>query len=73
VLSSPSPREGEEEGEEGVTAAEGVVEVAVAEEHNDNEPVKVIPVLESPPRPVYKQMARIWIGRRGRITITLAP
>jgi hypothetical protein len=49
-LSSPSPREGEE----GVTTAEDVVEVAVTEEDDDNETVKVIPVSASPPRPTYK-------------------
>jgi hypothetical protein len=51
VLSSPSPREGEE----GVAIAEGVVEVAVAKEDDDDEPVEVIPVPTSPLRPVYKQ------------------
>jgi hypothetical protein len=43
VLSSPSPREG---GEEGVTAAEG---------EDEDEPVEVILVLDSPPRLAYKQ------------------
>jgi hypothetical protein len=37
-----------------------VVEVTVAKEEDDDEPVEVIPVPESPPRrPVYQQMARI--------------
>jgi hypothetical protein len=55
VLSSLSPREGEREGEEGVTDVEDVVEVAVVEEDDDDEPIKVIPVPESLPRgPVYK-------------------
>jgi hypothetical protein len=55
VLSSSSPREGEE----GVAVVEGVVEVAVAdEEDDDDEPVKVILVPDSPPRPAYKQTHR---------------
>jgi hypothetical protein len=37
-----------------------VVKVTVAEEEDDDEPVEVIPVPESPPRrPVYQQTA--WI------------
>jgi hypothetical protein len=55
VLSSLGPREGEREGEEGATDVEDVVEVAVVEEDDDDEPIKVIPVPESLPRgPVYK-------------------
>jgi hypothetical protein len=50
VLSSLSPREGEREGEEGATDVEDVVKVAFAEEEDNNEPVKVIPVPESPQR-----------------------
>jgi hypothetical protein len=50
MLSSPSSRVGEE----GVTTAEDVVEVAVTEEDDDDEPVEVIPVPASPPRPTYK-------------------
>jgi hypothetical protein len=74
VLSSSSPREGEREGEEGVTDVEDVVEVTVIEEEDDDEPVKVIPVLESPPRrSMYKQTTRIRIGPRGRPTGPLAP
>jgi hypothetical protein len=73
VLSSLSPREGGEEGEEGVTTLEGVDEVAVVMEDDDDEPVKVIPVPESPPRPKYKQTARIQIGPRGRPIETLEP
>jgi hypothetical protein len=69
VLSSPSPREGEE----GVATAEGVVEVAVDEEDDVDEPIKVIPVPESPPSLMYNQMIQIWIGSRGRPTGTLAP
>jgi hypothetical protein len=61
------------EGEEGVADEDDVVEVIVAEEEDDGEPVKVILVPDStPPRPAYKQMARIWIGSRGRLTRTLA-
>jgi hypothetical protein len=74
VLSSLSPSEGEREGEEGVADVEGVVEVATAEEEDDDEPVEVIPVSESPPkRPAYKQTARIRIGPWGRPTGTLVP
>jgi hypothetical protein len=70
VLSSLSPREGEE----GVATAEGVVEVAVAEEEDDDdEPLEVIPVPASPPRPAYKQTTQIRIGPRGQHTGTLAP
>jgi hypothetical protein len=69
VLSSLSPREGEE----GVAAAEGVVEVVVAEEDDDDESIKVIPVPASPPRLAYKQMTQIRIGPRGLPTGTLAP
>jgi hypothetical protein len=49
-LSSPSPREGEREGEEGVADVEDMVEVTVAEVEDDDEPIEVIPVPESPPR-----------------------
>jgi hypothetical protein len=60
VLSSPSPREGEREGEEGVVDVENVVEVTVVEEEDDDEPVEVILVPESPlRRQAYKQMAQI--------------
>jgi hypothetical protein len=72
VLSSPSLREGGEEGEEGVAAAEGVNEVAVAVEDDDDDLVEVIPVPASPARSTYKQMTRIRIGPRGRPTGTLA-
>jgi hypothetical protein len=66
VLSSPSSREGEVEGEEGVAVAEGVIEVVVTEEDDDDESVEVIPVPESPPRrPAYKQTTRIKISPRG--------
>jgi hypothetical protein len=71
VLSSPSPREGEE----GVADVEGVVEVAVAEEEDDddNEQVEVISVPASlPRRPAYKQTPRIRINPRGRPIRTLA-
>jgi hypothetical protein len=51
VLSSPSLREGEE----GVVDVEDVVEVVIAKEEDDDEPIEVIPMLESPPRrPTYK-------------------
>jgi hypothetical protein len=73
VLSSLSSREGGEEGEEGVATTGGEDGVAAAVEDDDNEPVKVILVLESPPRMVYKQTAWIRIGRRGRRTRTLEP
>jgi hypothetical protein len=70
VSSSPGMREGEE----GVTDEDNVVEVAIAEEEDDNEPIKVIPMPDStPPRPTYKQTARIRIGPQGRPTKTLAP
>jgi hypothetical protein len=60
------------DGEEGITDEDDVVEVAVVEE--DDELIKVIPVLDStPPRQAYKQMARIWISPRGQPTGTLAP
>jgi hypothetical protein len=63
VLSSPSLREGDREGEEGVTDLDDVVQVAVAEEEDDDEPVEVIPVPESPPRrPTYNQTTQIQIG-----------
>jgi hypothetical protein len=66
VLSSPSLREGEREGEEGYTDVEDVVEVTDAEEEDDDEPVEFKLVLESPPRrSVYKQTAWIHIGPRG--------
>jgi hypothetical protein len=56
VLSSPSLREGEE----GVVDVEDVVEVVIAKEEDDDEPIEVIPMLESPPRrPTYKQMAHL--------------
>jgi hypothetical protein len=42
VLSSPSPREGGEEGKEGVTAAKGGEGIAAAMEEDDDQPVKVI-------------------------------
>jgi hypothetical protein len=43
-----------------------VVEVTVAKEEDDDEPVEVIPVPESPPRrPAYKQTTRIKISPRG--------
>jgi hypothetical protein len=62
VLSSLSLREGEE----GVAAAKGVVEVAIAEEDDDDEPIEVIPVLESlQPRLAYKQTVWIRISPRG--------
>jgi hypothetical protein len=75
VLSSPSTREGEREGEEeeGVVDVEDVVEVVVAEEEDD-EPVEVIPVPESRPRRMtYKQRTRIRIGPWGQSTGPLAP
>jgi hypothetical protein len=57
---------GKKRGRERVTDVEGVVEVAAAEEEDDDEPVKVIPVLKSPPRrPAYKQMVQIWIDPLG--------
>jgi hypothetical protein len=47
-------------GEEGVAAVMGVVEVAIAEEDDDDELVEVIPVPKSPPRkPMYKHTTRI--------------
>jgi hypothetical protein len=78
VSSSPGKGGGEEEvtrGEEEVTGEEeddDVVMVTVVDK--DDEPVEVITVPEStPPRSLYKQMARIRIGPRGRPTETLAP
>jgi hypothetical protein len=65
VFSSPSHREGGEEGEEGVTAAEGVDEVAATQEDNDVKSVKVVLVPESSTRPAYKQTTRIQIDPRG--------
>jgi hypothetical protein len=50
MLSSPSSREGGEEGEEGVTAAKGLDEVAATVEDNDVKPIEVISVTKSPPR-----------------------
>jgi hypothetical protein len=50
VLSSLNLREGEREGEEGVTNVEDVVDVIVAEEDDGDELVEVILVPESPPR-----------------------
>jgi hypothetical protein len=50
VLSSLNLREGEREGEEGVTDVEDVVDVIVAEEDDGDELVEVILVPESPPR-----------------------
>jgi hypothetical protein len=74
MLSSPSPREGERQGEEWVADLEDVVEVAVVEEDDGDEPIEVIPVPEPPPRRlVHKKMAWIWISPRGRPTGTLAP
>jgi hypothetical protein len=56
MLSSSGMREGEEE----VADVEDLVEVAVAEEEDDDEPVEVIPVPDSPPpRLTYKQMTQI--------------
>jgi hypothetical protein len=72
VLSAPSPREGGEEGEEGVSVTEGGDEVTIVLKDNNDEPVEVIPVPESPTRLAYKQTARIRIGPRGRPTGTLA-
>jgi hypothetical protein len=59
VLSSPNMREGGEEGEEGVTAVEGEEGVSAVVEEDDDEPVEVIPMLESSPRLVYVQTTRI--------------
>jgi hypothetical protein len=50
VFSSPSLREGGEEGDEWVT---------IAEEDADEDPVEVIAMLDSPPRPTTRQMMRI--------------
>jgi hypothetical protein len=50
VLSSPSPREGEE----GVATAEGLDDVVAAEEDDDVEPIEVMSMPASPPRRVYK-------------------
>jgi hypothetical protein len=66
VFSSPSKGEGEE----GVAGEEDMVEVAIASEEDDvvvvavankdDVSVEVIPVPDStPPRPAYKQTARI--------------
>jgi hypothetical protein len=73
VLSSPSPREGGEEGKEGVTAAKGGEGIAAAMEEDDDQPVKVISVPESSPMPAYKHMTWIQIGPRGRPIGILAP
>jgi hypothetical protein len=55
-LSSPSSREGEE----GVIVAVDVVEVAAAEEDDNDKSVEVIPVLESlPRRSMYKKTTQI--------------
>jgi hypothetical protein len=59
-LSLPSLREG----------GEGV---AVAEEDDEEDPVEIIPVLGSPPRPAPRHMTRIQVGVQGRPTGTLAP
>jgi hypothetical protein len=50
VLSSPSPREGEE----GVATAEGLDDVVTTEEGDDVEPIEVMPMPASPPRRAYK-------------------
>jgi hypothetical protein len=56
VLSSPGTREGEK----GVADAEDVVKVVVAEEEDDDKPIEVIPVHNSPPTwSAYKQTARV--------------
>jgi hypothetical protein len=69
VLSSPGMREGEE----GVADADDVVEVTIAEEEEDDEPVEVILVPDpTPPRLAYKQTTQIRIGPWGRPTRTLA-
>jgi hypothetical protein len=69
VLSSPSPREGEE----GVADVEGVVEVTAVEEEDDDELVEVTLVPESPPRrPTYKHTSRIQISPWGQLTGTQA-
>jgi hypothetical protein len=68
VLSSLDMREGEE----GLTDEDDVVEVAVAEEEDDDKLVEVIPVPDTtPPQPAYKQSAWIRIGPRGQPTKTL--
>jgi hypothetical protein len=73
MLSSPSPREGKREGEEGVADVEDVVEVTIVEEEDDDDSVEVIPMPESPPRrSAYKQTTRIRIGPWGRPTRILA-
>jgi hypothetical protein len=64
VLSSPSLREGGEEGEEGVAVAKGEEGVAAAMEEDNDEPVKVIPVLESPPRGRPTETLAPWTGAR---------
>jgi hypothetical protein len=67
-LSSPSSREGEE----GVIVAVDVVEVAAAEEDDNDKSVEVIPVLESlPRRSMYKKTTQIRIDPQGRQTGTL--
>jgi hypothetical protein len=37
------------EGEEGITDVEDIVKVTVAEDEDDDGPVEVIPMLDSPP------------------------
>jgi hypothetical protein len=59
-LSSPSPREG----------GEGV---AAVEEDDEEDPIEIILVLDCPPKPAPRQMARIQVGGQGRPTGTLAP
>jgi hypothetical protein len=54
MLSPPSSREGGEEGEEGVAATEGEEGVAAAVEEDDDEPIEVVLVFESPPRSTYR-------------------
>jgi hypothetical protein len=69
VFSSPGEGEGE-----GVTEEEEDDMVVIAIIDKDDKLVEVIPVPEStPPRPSYKQTARIRIGPQGRPTGTLAP
>jgi hypothetical protein len=46
-----------------VAEEDDVVEVAIAEEEDDDGPVEIITVPDSPPtRSAYKQTARIWIS-----------
>jgi hypothetical protein len=75
VSSSSGKGGGEEvdrEEEEVIKEEEDVVIIVVVDK--DDEPIEVISVPEStPPRSMYKQMARIWIDPRGRPTGTLAP